>query len=49
MVALAGNFPAVLQRTNEGVKIILTGDELQRFEGRTSDFAQWITEFLSHI
>jgi hypothetical protein len=47
-LALAGNFPAVLQRTNEGVKIILTGDELQRFEGRTSDFAQWITEFLSH-
>jgi hypothetical protein len=30
------------------VEIILTGDELQRFDGRTSDFAQWITEFLSH-
>ena len=48
MVALAGNFPAVLQRANEGVKIVLTKDELERFEGRTSDFAEWITEFLSH-
>ncbi|MCX6518423.1 MAG: hypothetical protein NTV13_07170 [Actinobacteria bacterium] len=47
-LALAGNFPAVLQRTNEGVTTILTKDELERFEGRTSDFAQWITEFLSH-
>ena len=47
IVALAGNFPAVLQRTNEGVTTILTKDELERFEGRTSDFAKWITEFLS--
>jgi hypothetical protein len=36
-----------LQRTNNGVSVILTKDELERFDGRTSDFAQWITNFLS--
>ena len=47
LVALAGKFPAVLQRTTEGLKVILTKDELERFDGRTSDFAQWITEYLT--
>jgi len=47
LVALAGEFPAVLQRTTEGLKVILTKDELERFHGRTSDFAEWITEYLS--
>jgi len=46
LVALAGEFPAVLQRTTEGLKIILTKDELERFDGHTSDFAQWITNYL---
>ena len=45
--ALADEFPAVLQRTTEGLKVILTKEELERFDGRTSDFAQWITNFLS--
>jgi hypothetical protein len=44
---LAGEFPAVLQRTTEGLKIILTKEELERFDGHTSDFAQWITNYLS--
>ena len=44
--ALAGEFPAVLQRTTEGLKVILTKEELERFDGRTSDFAQWITSYL---
>ena len=47
ITALDGKFPAVLLRTSEGVKTILTKDELESFDGRTSDFAQWITEFLS--
>ena len=47
LIALAGEFPAVLQRTTEGLKIILTKEELGRFDGRTSDFAQWITNHLS--
>ncbi len=47
IVALAGEFPAVLQRTTEGLKIILTKEELERFDGHTSDFAEWITNYLS--
>ena len=47
IAALAGHFPAVLQRTNNGVSVILTKEELGRFDGRTSDFAQWINDFLS--
>ena len=45
--ALGSQFPAVLQRTTEGLKIILTKEELGRFDGRTSDFAQWINDYLS--
>ena len=45
--ALAGEFPAVLQRTTEGLKVILTKEELERFDGRTSDFAQWINDYLN--
>jgi hypothetical protein len=47
LTALAGEFPAVLQRTTEGLKIILTKEEIERFDGRTSDFAEWITNFLN--
>ena len=46
LMALAGEFPAVLQRTTEGLKVILTKEELERFDGHTSDFAQWITNYL---
>ena len=44
---LAGEFPAVLQRTTEGVSVILTKDELERFDGHTSNFAEWITNYLN--
>ena len=47
IAALAGQFPAVLQRTTEGLKVILTKDELERFHGRTADFAEWVTEYLA--
>jgi hypothetical protein len=47
LTALAGEFPAVLQRTTEGLKIIRTKEELEHFNGHTSDFAEWITDFLS--
>ena len=45
--ALAGHFPAVLQRTNNGVLVILTKDQLENFDGHTSDFAQWINDYLN--
>ena len=45
---IAGEFPAVLQRTTEGLSIILTKVELENFHGHTSDFSTWITNFLSH-
>jgi hypothetical protein len=47
LAALTGQFPAVLQRTTEDLTVILTKDELERFDGHTSDFAEWITEYLS--
>jgi hypothetical protein len=48
LVKIAGEFPAVLQRTSEGVAVILTKEELENFHGKTSDFSAWITNFLSH-
>ena len=47
LTALTGEFPAVLQRTTEGVSVILTKDELARFDGHTSNFAEWITNYLN--
>ena len=47
LAVLTGQFPAVLQRTTEGLEIILTKEELERFNGHTSDFALWITDFLT--
>ena len=47
LAALTGQFPAVLQRTTEDLTVILTKDELERFDGHTTDFAEWITEYLS--
>jgi hypothetical protein len=45
LVALAGEFPAVLQRTAEGLSVILTKQALESFDGNTADFAQWLTEY----
>lgn len=47
ITALAGKFPTVLQRTVGGVSVILTTEDLERFNGRTADFAQWITKYLN--
>jgi hypothetical protein len=46
LAALAGAFPAVLQRTAEGLSVILTKDALESFGGDTADFAQWLANFL---
>lgn len=40
------NFPAVLARTSTGVSIVLTKEDLEEFNGRTSDFAQWLSDYL---
>jgi len=43
LAALAGEFPAVLQRTAEGLTVILTKKALEQFEGHTADFVQWLS------
>jgi hypothetical protein len=45
--ALEGHFPAVLQRTHEGLSVILAKDALESFDGHTADFAEWLSNFLS--
>ena len=46
LAALTGEFPAVLQRTAEGLSVILTKEALKNFDGRTANFAQWLSEYL---
>jgi hypothetical protein len=46
LAALAGEFPAVLQRTAEGLSVILTKKALEEFEGHTADFAVWLSNYL---
>ncbi|MCE2817350.1 MAG: hypothetical protein LW686_01685 [Ilumatobacteraceae bacterium] len=46
LAALAGEFPAVLQRTTEGLSVILTKNALDSFNGNTTDFAQWLSDYL---
>jgi hypothetical protein len=46
LVALAGEFPAVLQRTAEGLSVVLTKKALENFDGNTADFAQWLSHHL---
>jgi hypothetical protein len=46
LVALAGEFPAVLQRTAEGLSVILTKQALEDFDGHTAKFAVWLTNYL---
>lgn len=38
-------FPAVLIRTDDALSIVLTKSELEKFEGRTSDFVAWLQNF----
>ncbi len=44
---LAGHYPAVLQRTNEDLSVVLTREALENFDGRTADFAAWLSKYLS--
>lgn len=46
LATLAGEFPAVLQRTAEGLSVILTKNALDNFDGNTTDFAQWLSDYL---
>ena len=46
LAALNGSFPAVLQRTTNGLTIILTNHDLESFSGNTADFAQWLSDYL---
>jgi hypothetical protein len=46
LAALAGEFPVVLQRTAEGLCVILTKQALEEFEGHTADFAVWLSNYL---
>jgi hypothetical protein len=48
LVVLAGEFPAVLQRTKEGLSVILTKDALESFDGDTTDFAKWLSQYLGN-
>jgi hypothetical protein len=48
LVALAGEFPAVLQRTTEGLSVILTKQALESFDGDTTDFAKWLSQYLGN-
>ena len=41
-----GAFPAVLVRTDDGLSVILTKNALDSFDGNTTDFAQWLSDFL---
>jgi hypothetical protein len=45
LAAINGAFPAVLVRTNNGLSIVLTKSDLEKFEGRTSDFVTWLQTF----
>jgi hypothetical protein len=45
LAALSGEFPAVLQRTAEGLSVILTKEALEGFGGNTTDFVQWLSGY----
>ena len=44
LAAASGSFPVVMARTNDGLKVLLTNDELTRFNGSTTEFVQWLTQ-----
>jgi hypothetical protein len=49
LAAINGAFPAVLVRTNNGLSIVLTKGDLEKFDGRTSDFVTWLQNFNSEL
>lgn len=48
LAVLNGSFPAVLQRTTNGLTIILTKQALESFCGNTAAFAQWLSDFFNN-
>jgi hypothetical protein len=46
LTSLNGSFPAVLIRTDDGLSVILTKQALESFDGNTTDFAQWLSDYL---
>jgi hypothetical protein len=46
LAAINGAFPAVLIRTDDGLSVILTKNALDSFDGNTTDFAQWLSDYL---
>jgi hypothetical protein len=46
LAVLNGSFPAVLLRTDDGLSVILTKQALESFDGNTTDFAQWLSDYL---
>jgi hypothetical protein len=46
LAVINGAFPAVLIRTDNGLSVILTKQALESFDGNTTDFAQWLSDYL---
>ena len=44
LATAAGSFPVVMARTTNGLKVLLTNDELERFNGSTTEFVHWLTQ-----
>ena len=42
-----GNFPLVLARFNTGIEVVLTKSDLEKFEGSTKNFSQWLATFIA--
>ena len=49
LVAANGQFPVVLVRNENGLSIALSGPDLERFNGQTSQFTEWLQNFLRRI
>lgn len=47
LAAINGAFPAVLVRMDNSLSTVLTKGDLEKFEGRTSDFVIWLQNFPS--
>lgn len=45
LAQLNGSFPAVLTRTENGLEVVLTREQLENFDGSTERFSQWLTAF----
>lgn len=46
LAVVNGQFPVVLARSEDSLSIVLSGSELESFNGRTDQFAEWLHNFL---